>query len=373
MFQDTIKSAVRQLPLWTLLMFIIAACGSQLEERQNSPEAGKYIAAHTSGVISSHDEIIVRFVNQHPQAGNFYEAIDKQLFELDPSIKGQAYWIDDYTLAFKPDEQLDQSTKYQVVLKMSSLFEVDKSLEEFFFTIQTRVLDFRVDIAALTPYPGQTDYYKLIGDLDFSDRTGEDIPGKILKATQDGKELPIQWRRLKNGLLCEFEIDSIIRKDEEGLVMISWDGRPVGIETRGEQEIQVPSKDEFQLLKVRVYQLPSQRVELSFSDQLRSDQMLDGLLKLEGDDDLTLSIKGNKLDIYPDGILQGMIEISIMPGIESATGIKIEKQIKEKNNPSVLPFGRITLQKATGSQSNFVEKGKVKATRSALGLSSIFP
>ena len=229
MFRATLISAYRRIPLLASIILILTACESQINEKQNSPEAGKYIAAFTTGVISSDDEIIIRFVDQHPDARDFYHPIDEQLFVFQPSVKGQAYWIDDYTLGFKPDEKLKQATRFQAVLKLAKLFEVDASLNEFYFSFQTRVLDFTIDVGALTPYPGQSDYYKLKGSLDFSDSPVDEEARQIVKATQEGRELPVQWRMVKNGLMVEFEIDSIIRKDMEGEVHLIWDGSPAGI------------------------------------------------------------------------------------------------------------------------------------------------
>jgi len=165
------------------------------------------------------------------------------------------------------------------------------------------------------------------------------------------------WRGLQNNELFEFTIDSIAREDSEGKVLLQWDGSDAGIKNRGSQTVIIPSSRDFDLLKARVYQLPSQRVVISFSDQLKANQMFDGLIKLDGDDDLKFSIKGNKLEVYSDRTFQGTITLSIEPGIKSITGSQIEKQIKRELN-----FSRLK------PQVNLVNKGVILPSSQGLVL-----
>ena len=169
---------------FVLVLFIlfITSCDPASREKKNSPEIGNYIAAYTSGVISAHSEIMIRFTEANPNAGNFYEALDENPFEIDPSIKGQAYWINEYSLGFKPEGKFEQGTLYEATLNLKSLIELDEELSEFYFAFQTRVMDFKVNVGTLTPYPGQADIYLLNGDVDFSDVMDAGLVDKIFEA-----------------------------------------------------------------------------------------------------------------------------------------------------------------------------------------------
>ncbi len=357
MFPHAIKPIARLASLCLVVTLFIISCVPDKSQKVNSPEIGNYIAAYTSGVISCNSEIIIRFTDPYPGAANFYEPISEKLMKFDPALKGTTYWIDNYTLGFKPEDKLDPGTKYNAILKMASLFDVSGLLEEFNFKFQTRVLDFMVNIGSLNPHAGQTDYYSLNGSLDFSDEFDKEIIGKILRVSQDGKTLPVQWKSMQNNQLFEFTVDSILRQDLEGELIVVWDGAVAGIDQSGNQSVLIPSKGVFDLLKVRVHQLPSQRVELSFSDQLKSDQLLDGLILLDGNDELKFSIKGNKLEIYADQSFQGMVELNILPGLQSVTGAKVDKQIKRNLN-----FSRLK------PQVNLVNKGVILPSSQGLVL-----
>ncbi len=321
-----------------ILIIILSACdtGKSSKEPENSPEVANYISAYTTGVISADAELIIRLTESHPRAGNFYEPIEEKLFTLDPAVQGKSYWINDYTLGFKPDQKLDQGQKYKTTFLLSELFDVSGKLAEFHFGFQTRVLDFRINIGALKPYPGQSEYYYLTGELDFSDGIGQDKVEKILLARQEGGDLSVSWRAMQNQQVHEFTVDSIVRASEEGKIILSWDGNVAGIDNKGDETIIVPSMADFELLDVRVYQLPSQRVMLSFSDLLKGNQLLDGLISLDGDDDLTFRVKGNELEIYSEQTRQGVVSLSIEPGIKSASGAEIKKQIISELNFSRL-------------------------------------
>ncbi|RLD81120.1 MAG: hypothetical protein DRJ15_05300, partial [Bacteroidetes bacterium] len=323
---------------FVLVLFIlfITSCDPASRDKKNSPEIGNYIAAYTSGVISAHSEIMIRFTEDNPNAGNFYEALEQNPFEIEPSIKGQVYWINEYTLGFNPEGKFDQGTLYEVTLNLKTLIDVEEDLSKFNFAFQTRVMDFKVNVGTLTPYPGQADLYRLNGDVDFSDVMDAGLVDKIFEAAQDGRKIPIAWRGLKNNMLFEFSIDSIHRGDLASEVTLEWDASQQNIDVRGSQQIEIPSKSDFELLKVRVYQLPSQRVVLSFSDQLKGDQLLDGLIMLDGDDDLNFRIDGNKLEVYSDRTYEGTVNLSVEAGIKSNTDAEIKKQLIREINFSRL-------------------------------------
>ncbi len=310
-----------------LVLFTSCDSGKRSENVVNSPELANYVSAYTSGVISTESELIVRFTESNPLAGNFYEALEHNPFTLDPQVEGQAYWINGNTIAFKPLEKFEQAKKYNASFNLSSLLDVSGQLSEFYFSFQTRVQDFKVHIAALRPYPGQGKYYFLSGDLDFADVFEQDKAAQILNATQNGKALDIEWRAMQSNRLFEFTIDSILRGKEVGKIEISWDGSTFGIENKDNENISVPSLSDFELLDVRVYQLPSQRVVISFSDQLKAGQELDGLISLDDDNELTFRIDGNELEVFSENTYEGPVSLMIEPGIKSVSGAKIRKQI----------------------------------------------
>ncbi len=321
-----------------VLFFFLFACNSEDKSigELNSPEVGNYVSAYTSGVISAHAEVIVRLAENHPKAGNFYEPLKENLIILDPPAEGSTYWINDHSIGFKAKEKLEQGQEYKAVLKLSELFEVSGKLNEFHFGFQTRVMDFRPSLDDLRPYPGQGKYYSLTGLLDFSDIIEQNRVEKILEVDHLGNELPVHWQARSGGRAYAFTIDSIPRIPEESEIHVKWDGSGAGIENTGSETVIVPSLDDFDLLGVKIHQLPSQRLVLSFSDQVKNGQLLDGLITIDGDNDLRFSIDGNQVIVFSDDIRQGPAELRIAPGIKSVSEARLDKEIVRKLNFSML-------------------------------------
>ncbi len=281
-------------------------------------------------------EIMVSFTMPCPIAGNFYEPIDMEVFTFDPPIEGNTFWVNDYTLAFKPSSKLEAGRSYDARLKLSQLFDVQGELGYFYFNFQARTLDFRLSPGALKPYGDATGWYALEGDLEFSDHISPNRAGEIMVAEQHGKKLPVRWQALHNNQLYRFTVDSILRGETESEVLLKWDGSPAGIDNKGEQQITVPSVMDFDLLNVKVYQLPSQRVKLSFSDHLAANQRLDGLIMFDSDDGLSFRVSGNEVEVFPAGTLQGTVTLTLQPGIRSAAGTIISRKIIREINFSRL-------------------------------------
>jgi alpha-2-macroglobulin len=321
------KTLLTKATILLMVILLTQSCDTTPVEGVNSREIGNYIAAHTGGVIPAGAEVVVRFTQALPLQVDHYEAVEDELFLFDPPLKGKTYWINDHTLAFKPDGQFRQGASYQGTLLLSELFDVRGELSRFYFQFRIRVLDMKVNVGSLQPYAGQSELYRLNGELDFSDAVEPDVAAGILKAYQQGQLRPISMTGRRGNSLYEFTVDSIQRKEADGELRLEWDGNVAGIERKDSQLVRIPSTAEFDLLKVRVYQLPSQRVVLTFSDHLKKGQMLGGLISLDGDDKLQFSIRDNEIEIYPPENTYGLLKLQIEPGIKSITGAAIQKRI----------------------------------------------
>jgi hypothetical protein len=125
------------LPAWALATFVLLfnACRTQ---DPIAPDAAftPYIPAFTTGHISARSPILVR-VAEGQRWRDTSETAIQQLFRLEPSVKGSTYWHDDHTLAFRPNERLEQDRTYLVRFALGKLIETPKGLEEFRFSVTT--------------------------------------------------------------------------------------------------------------------------------------------------------------------------------------------------------------------------------------------
>ena len=93
------------------------------------PGFTSYIAAFTSGHLSRQDGIKIRLTEAFPDPVDMSEPIDGKLFVISPSIKGSAYWIDQQTIEFRPDEDMKSGTTYKVEFALEKIMDVPGNLK----------------------------------------------------------------------------------------------------------------------------------------------------------------------------------------------------------------------------------------------------
>ncbi|MBP5455896.1 MAG: hypothetical protein J6Y37_05315, partial [Paludibacteraceae bacterium] len=117
-----------------LLMAVLSSCGGD-NDISNEAEYLQYINEFTAGTISKHSSVIVKLANPSAKfnSDNKEKAV-KGIFEFSPKIEGEARWIDQYTIEFKPSELLKNGQEYVATFHLSDVQEVaDKKNKDFKF------------------------------------------------------------------------------------------------------------------------------------------------------------------------------------------------------------------------------------------------
>lgn len=315
-----------------------------------NPEFRQYISAFTSGVISKSDHIRIRLATPHPHAVPGGE-VDDDLFSFSPRIKGSATWIDEQTIDYAPEKPLESGKIFNAKFYLSKLVKVPSHLETFVFQFQTMKQYMSVVVGAIGNYPdlGMT-RMKVTGTASTADYLDSNAVPKVLRAEQDGKSLPVRWVHQQDGLHHQFQVDSIVRSENTSRVIISWDGDRANLEGKGADTIDIPSLKDFKLVRFNVYQDPEQYVSLQFSDPLKQDQELDGLITIDNNGGLRYVIDGNEVKIYTETRLGGVHKMSVMAGIKNELDYRllagqvlemqfegIRPQVRLVGNGTVLP------------------------------------
>ena len=118
------RTVVRHLTLCaSSAILVLAAC--KREQAAIRPDAAftPYIPAFTAGHIPARGPLLIRIADGQSWKDTSAAAL-QDLFDLDPGAKGTVTWYDANTLAFRPDERLDQNTVYTVG---KSIFDRGKS------------------------------------------------------------------------------------------------------------------------------------------------------------------------------------------------------------------------------------------------------
>ncbi len=146
----------------------------------------------------------------------------------------------------------------------------------------------------------------------------------LLQAKQGKKELQVNWKFDDNPKKFHFAIDSIIRSTEESQVILSWDGKPIDIAISGQDTIKIPSLDSFEVADITVIQQPEQYIVIHFSDPIKEEQNLKGIIQFDGTRDLKFTIESNVVKVFPKSRIFGIQTIRIHPGIYNMAGYKMD-------------------------------------------------
>ncbi len=257
-----------------------------------------YILNFSSGLVSANSDIrVVLAFDKKEWTAN--EVLDEDLFTINPSVDGKVVALSNNTIAFVPDEKLEQNKEYQITLHLSELTKVPDKLEDFNFTIKTIKQDFSVTTNDLQSY--NKEYQYLNGVITSSDDLDFETAKKIITATQLDANLKIKFdKELSTKKEFKFVIDSIKRQVEDSKIKISWDGNPFDIEQKGEMEFEIPGKNNFKIVSAEVEKDNNQVLVLNFSDPLNRDQDFSGLVQIESAANLRFATAGNLLKVFLD-------------------------------------------------------------------------
>ncbi len=310
---------------------IIAIISNPTKKKQVTvdPKFRTYVNAFTSGIISKDATIRVQLQNSYADSSMIGKPVDQALFDFSPEIKGDAYWIDTYTVEFRPGNYLEPDQHYKAEFLLGKLMEVPEEFETMEFSFRTIRQYMDIKTGNLKFLPGkQVKWLKLNGEVLTADVESTDRLTQTLKAYQDKKQLEVIWTSTADPNAYQFRIDSIERKEKASTILIEWDGEPVNSDQKGKEEIEITPLGDFKLRKVTANQKPDQHIILEFSDPLDQDQDLEGLINISNNK-LDVVLDQNIAKVYPKNDLQGKVQININRGIKNILGSKLSKTYRE--------------------------------------------
>lgn len=322
---------ILKLVLFFTASLLLASCSKETAEDFNSDPAlyRDYITGFSSGIIITKADIQVAlaFAKKEWQVNG---ELDKSFFTVSSGVDGKVIFLGNNTIAFRPAKRLEQDKEYRVTLHLSKLIDnVPEKLSDFKFTVKTLKQDFMVTTNDLQSY--SKDWQFLNGVLKTSDHMEAGTAQKIVRAEQEGRQLPIRFDT-KAGSATEFHfiIDSIQRKGPDSKVKISWNGKPFDIDREGSDEFAIPGKDNFKVISMEVAHGDNQALHINFSDPIRKDQNFDGLVAVESVEKLTYAVDGNLLKVFFAEPLNGNFLVEVFQGIENTDGYKTKNTFSAK-------------------------------------------
>ncbi len=314
-------------PLLSVLLFFVG-CKPKIPQSDNVYQFRNYISYTTSGVVSTSKNIQIKLSKSTPLLKEGVSVTEK-LLTIWPKVKGELKVINDRTLEFVPKERLASNTEYAVGVHLDKIFEeVPEEFKEYNFQFKTIKPTISVHMNAIHSYNKTFQYIE--GIIRSADVVDLDDVKKMISARQEGKKRAVVWNEsYRTGKSFEFKIDSIQRFEETSTVSVVYNGRPIGAENKGEEEIKIIGANTFKIVNVEVVNKDEQYLLINFSDPLKKQQNFDGLVMLKGAQSPKYIVNGNVLKVYYESVLNGETEVTIFEGIKNAHNYTLKESVSK--------------------------------------------
>lgn len=297
-----------------------------------NPAFAEYINSYTTGVIPSSSVLTIAFPKEMVDSAEIGQESKRKLFQIQPSVDGKAFWIDQRTVEFRPDNRMVSGKLYSVRFLLSALIDdLPEDLKTFEYSFQIVPQNFEVAVVNIKPY-NRTELRRGIIEASFNTADYAD-PSEVertVEAFQDGKKLNINWTHGDDGKIHQFAVQDVVRKEQAGKVDIKVDGKSIGIDRDQHLTVDIPPLDDFKLMNIRVVQSPNQYVILQFSDPVKESQNLDGLITMSDLPSLEFDVHNNEIWVYPPVAQNGIRTISVGSGVRNVLDLKLKTDVTEE-------------------------------------------
>ena len=312
--------------LLLLFSFFLLECThkNDLPEHQKSniDLFGQYIIGYSQSPVSRCNDLYIHLAFKIPDS----ITISPNLITSTPDIGGQVQISKDRKTIQIVHPSIKHNVRYEIAFHIHQLTQMPKGLETFRFKLEAKRQSWR--IVMQPPVCESMDIIRLKGKIVYDVcEPDQSIFKDALKASQDGKKLPVRWEAFeKNRREVQFEISNIKRSNIEGKVDITLSMQPINVEDEAELHVIVPSKSDFSLYATKIES--NRHLALYFTDPIKSGQILDGLVRVEGRRIGSLRVSHNTIDVYFSDTKYGEYPVNISPGILNIAGFPLKDTYK---------------------------------------------
>ncbi|MGV8140085.1 MAG: alpha-2-macroglobulin [Mangrovibacterium sp.] len=334
----------------TLLLFIefLFSCKSQTEEQSDSLDLAysQYVSSFTSGVISCNSPIQVELASDPKQEAKPGAEVQGGIISLEPKVAGKVQWVNSRTLAFVPEKTMKAGTSYKVNVDLGRLMDVPKKYRIMTFPVRIISQSFRVDDLALKAYNYEVkEIQYLAGVLYTADCAENQAVESVVTVKDQNRELQLLWEHDASGTKHVFRTDSLVRGNQSRELIVSWNGKPLGDDKKGQEKVELAAAGDFVFVNLQVVQQPEQLLILRFSDPLLPDQELNGLITVDQSGDFRYQVEFNELKIYLPKRLTGEHEVYVSGGIGNIQSLHLKDDVTvqahfEDMRPAVRLIGK---------------------------------
>lgn len=337
------------------LSVVFVGCDQVKQKKGDSSkvEFNPYVSAFTSGTISITKPIKL-ILSEDVKGVEYNIPFQKKFIKVSPNVEGDIVFLDGQNVEFRPKKNLQPGKSYKVTVMLSDVLDVEKKFEKFEFSFKTITPKFGYSVGGLDLYDEHvSDLYRLTGSIITTDYIEDGkVEGFLTASATNRQELVVKWNHGEGDNRHTFVIDSIKGQKKAYEVALDFNGKNIGFDLKKQERIQIPSNNDFTLIRVDVYNGENQYIHCQFSTALQANQDLRGLVRLTGSNRLTFKIELNNLYIYPQTKLMDKQTLELHEGIRNAKGTKLDEiiirevvfeslkpaiRLVGKNNGGILP------------------------------------
>lgn len=311
-------------------IFIAVRSNNKPEIITVDPAFTKYISGYSSGMMSRNNSIKIELANDLPSnlvQGNNESTpalpdsnLLKKAFSFSPSIKGRAHFTSNRSIEFIPSEPLKEQTLYTATFRLNKLITTESKFSDFKFQFSTYAQNMFVEVGAANPMDAfHIEWQTIEGHVKLSDKEDTAKLFNTITASQEGKKLKLHWYMMDDNNYT-FSIDSIARSNKAGMVEVKWDGHLIKAVQSGQSSIAIPALGDFHVTKSEVKEDEHQFVLITFSDPIKSEQDLKGLITLNNNETLSYSVDGNEVSVYLANRIEGTYTLNVFKGVKNFRG-----------------------------------------------------
>ncbi|WP_158839434.1 alpha-2-macroglobulin family protein [Polaribacter sp. L3A8] len=319
---------LKNLLLTTSILLLIFSCKKEEIKTDNIYKFKEYISYTTSGVVSIANNIEVNLAKE-VTGWEVNKEISSEIIAIKPFVNGTIKTVNKHAFIFIPDEVLDANTEYSVTVKLKEIYKnTPQGFSDYTFQFKTITPNFNVQTNNLQSYSKEYQYVE--GVVKSADVISLENAKKLLNASHNNDSKNIVWNEsYEKGKIFEFKIDSIKRSIEDSKLSISWNGKAINATSKGENEIIIPGKNNFKVVRLKVNNSTEQYISINFSDRLKKQQNFDGLVTVQNEKKPRFIVNGNELKVFSENKFEGDILVSVFEGIRNSNDFKLKKLFKE--------------------------------------------
>lgn len=318
--------------LWTVVVAIagLSSCQGPVMEQE---EALKWISAYAPERVDMDYPIRIVPTDLMRKHLNTDKPLDK-VFRFSPTVKGEAHYVDggQYIDFIPRSGALKQDKEYTCRIDMATLTGVD-SLCDFSFSFYVEKREMSIAVTKVRIDPNDVEQAIIEGRITFNTAPSENSFKSDMISCEKGATVRII--PTDDALCHQFRIFNLKRRVEDRSVRIAYKAAEgfCGSET----EAQIPGLEEFKLLSAERYDTATPYIELEFSAPIASTQELDGLITIDGIDEVRIERSGTNVKVHYDrnGLTDLVLQVSDL--LRRDDGCHLAQSVTQHFEQEVIP------------------------------------